>query len=444
MPRWFALTALLLLASCAPLDTEQVRLCRLVLPALHPPQTAFRETGVAATDSGSGVRIDYEASEPDNRTFIGRHWATCRFGGTALTRARLVLVGVDTDRGALSDVRLLYLNRFWLDAFAATADTETATPAVPNVPKALAYAVQQLVNAIALCAIYALLATAYALIYGLIGRLNLAFGEIAVVGAYGAIGGVTAAVALGLTDPIGALALAFVIAAALAALWSFVVGAVVVAPLHARFRAGQPILVATIAVAIAIQEFLRLSQGAQDRWLPPLFNAPLALMRAGSFVVTVTPMQIAVALIALAAAGAVLLLLAKSRFGREWRAFADDPDIVALFGVSRQKLIATTFVLAGLMAGLSGWIVAVYYGNVGFSMGTMLGLKALVAAVVGGIGSVPGAFLGGILVGLIEAAWSAYFDLDFRDIVVFSLMIVMFVLRPGGLLGYAGPSPRQV
>lgn len=444
MPRLFALAALLLLASCAPLDTEQVRLCRLVLPALHPPQTAFRETGVAATDSGSGVRIDYEASEPDNRTFIGRHWATCRFGGTALTRARLVLVGVDTDRSALSDVRLLYLNRFWLDAFAATADTETATPTVPNVPRALAYAAQQLVNAIALCAIYALLATAYALIYGLIGRLNLAFGEIAVVGAYGAIGGVTAAVALGLTDPIGALALAFVIAAALAALWSFVVGAVVVAPLHARFRAGQPILVATIAVAIAIQEFLRLSQGAQDRWLPPLFNAPLALMRAGSFVVTVTPMQIAVALIALAAAGAVLLLLAKSRFGREWRAFADDPDIVALFGVSRQKLIATTFVLAGLMAGLSGWIVAVYYGNVGFSMGTMLGLKALVAAVVGGIGSVPGAFLGGILVGLIEAAWSAYFDLDFRDIVVFSLMIVMFVLRPGGLLGYAGPSPRQV
>jgi branched-chain amino acid transport system permease protein len=445
MPRVLALAALLLLAACAPLDTEQLRVCRLVLPALHPAQTAFRETHVAAA-SGRDVRIDYEAAEPDNRTYIGKHWATCSFGGTALTRARLVLVGVDTDRGRLSEARLIYLNRFWLEApEAAAAQGETAAPAaVPNVPQAVAYAAQQLVNALALCAIYGLLATAYALIYGLIGRLNLAFGEIAVIGAYGAIGGVSAAVALGLEDPIGALALAFVIAAALAALWSWFIGTVVVAPLHARFRAGQPILVATIAVAIAIQEFLRLGQGAQDRWLPPLFTAPIALLRADDFVATVTPMQIAVALIALAAAGGVLLLLAKSRFGREWRAFADDPDVVGLFGISRDKLIATTFVLAGLMAGLAGWIVAVYYGNVGFSMGTMLGLKALVAAVVGGIGSVPGAFLGGILVGLIEAAWSAYFDLTYRDIVVLALMIVMFVLRPGGLLGFAAPGPRQV
>lgn len=442
MPRVLALAALLALAACAPLDTEQLRVCRLVLPALHPAQTVFRETHIAAT-SGREVRIDYEASEPDTRTFIRKHWTTCTFGGTALTRARLVLVGVTTDRGPLSEARLLYLNRFWLETPGAASPEETPA-AVPNVPQAVAYAAQQLVNAIALCAIYGLLATAYALIYGLIGRLNLAFGEIAVVGAYGAIGGVSAAVALGFEDPIGALALAFVIAAALAALWSWFIGTVVVAPLHARFRAGQPILVATIAVAIAIQEFLRLTQGAHDRWLPPLFTAPIALLRADDFVATVTPMQIAVALIALAAAGAMLLLLAKSRFGREWRAFADDPDLVGLFGVSRERLIATTFVLAGLMAGLAGWIVAVYYGNVGFSMGTMLGLKALVAAVVGGIGSVPGAFLGGILVGLIEAAWSAYFDLDFRDIVVFSLMIVMFVLRPGGLLGYAGPSPRQV
>jgi len=444
MLRFLALAALLALASCSPLDSEQLRVCRLVLPALHPAQTAFRETHVAAA-SGREVRIDYEASEPETRTFISRHWVTCTFGGSALTRARLVLAGVDTDRGPLSEARLLYLNRFWLETpGAADAQGESAPPAVPEVPQAVAYAAQQIINALALSAIYALLATAYALIYGLIGRLNLAFGEIAVVGAYGAIGGVTAAVALGFEDPIGALALAFIIAAALAALWSWMIGTIVVAPLHARFRAGQPILVATIAVAIAIQEFLRLSQGANDRWLPPLFTAPIALLRAENFVATVTPIQIAVALIALAAAGGVLLLLAKSRFGREWRAFADDPDIVGLFGIARERLIAATFVLAGLMAGLAGWIVAVYYGNVGFSMGTMLGLKALVAAVVGGIGSVPGAFLGGVLVGLIEAAWSAYFDLDFRDIVVFSIMIFMFVLRPGGLLGYAGPSPRQV
>ena len=132
---------------------------------------------------------------------------------------------------------------------------------------------------------------------------------------------------------------------------------------------------------------------------------------------------------------------ARTRFGRSWRAFADDPATAALFGVDGQRLLAATFLLAGLLAGLAGWIVAAYYGNVSHSMGAMLGLKALVAAVVGGIGSVPGAFLGGVCVALIEAVWSAYFDITARDIVVFSLLIVVFVLRPGGLLGFAGPKP---
>ena len=96
-------------------------------------------------------------------------------------------------------------------------------------------------------------------------------------------------------------------------------------------------------------------------------------------------------------------LLGRTRFGRAWRAFADDPGTAALFGVDGRRLLAATFLLAGLLAGLSGWIVAAYYGNISHSMGAMLGLKALVAAVVGGIGSVPGAFLGGICVALIEA-----------------------------------------
>ena len=108
------------------------------------------------------------------------------------------------------------------------------------------------------------------------------------------------------------------------------------------------------------------------------------------------------------------------------------------------RLFAATFLLAGLLAGLAGWIVAAHYGNVSFSMGAMLGLKALVAAVVGGIGSVPGAFLGGVCVALIETGWSAYFDIEARDIVLFSLLIVVFVLRPGGLLGFTGPTPRDV
>ncbi len=424
------------------IDSEQLRLCRLVLPVLHPDATEIQEIRAIpyALAQGTGVRVNYTSREPGEQRRV--RFATCGFGGTTFERDRLELISVVTDRGALSEARLLFLKRFWLAQFAASP--QAVSPSGPRVSAGLAYALQQLVNALALAAIYALLATAYSLIYGLVGRINLAFGDMTVVGAYGALGGVTAAVALGLGNPLAGLAIALAIAAALAAGWSAVIGRAVVAPLHARHRLGQPVLVATVAVAITAQEFLRITQGARERWMPPVFNAPISLAQADGFVVTVTPMQIAVALAALGAAGGVLGLLARSRFGRAWRAFADDPGTAALFGVDASRLMAATFVLAGLLAGLAGWIVAAYYGNVSHAMGTMLGLKALVAAVVGGIGSVPGAFLGGVLVALIEAAWSAYFDIAARDIVVFSLLIVVFVLRPGGLLGFAGPKPRDV
>ena len=437
------LFAALLVAGCAgPIDSEQLRLCRLVPPALHAQGTSLREIRVAPMALGrSGIRIDYAAREPGAVERV--HFAACGFAGATFERERLDLIAVETESGLLGEARLLYLKRFWLPAAESEAPP-AQLGALPQIPPGAAYALQQLLNALALAAVYALLATAYSLIYGLVGRINLAFGEIAVLGAYGAIGAVAAAVAFGFTDPIGGLAVAFAFAAALAAGWSAVVGRFVFEPLHERHRLGQPILIATAAVALTVQEFLRVAQGPRERWLPPVFNEPIALARAEGFVVTVTPMQIAVAVMALAAAFGVLWLLARSSFGRAWRAFADDPGTAALFGVDARRLIAKTFVLAGLNAGLAGWIVAIYYGNISFSMGTMLGLKALVAAVVGGIGSVPGAFLGGLCVALIEAAWSAYFDITARDIVVFSLLIVVFVLRPGGLLGFAGPKVRDV
>jgi len=440
----FALLLLLLpLAGClGSVDSEQLRLCREVLPALHPDGTAVHEIGAAPAPLGrQGVRIDYEAREPGEP--VRRRFAACGFGGSVFTGRRLDLVAVDTDAGPLGEARLTYLKRFWLGA-AGAAPAPSEAPSVPEVPLAAAYAAQQLFNAVALAASYALLATAYSLIYGLIGRINLAFGDITVVGAFGALAAVAVAAALGLADPIAGIAIALTLAAALAALWSWFTGVSIVAPLHARHRLGQPILVATVALSIAIQEFLRLSGGAHEHWFPSLFNQALPLARAGGFVVTVTPMQLIIAVAALAAAAAVLRLMARSRFGREWRAFADDPAAAALFGVAPRRLIASTFVLAGALAGLAGWVIAVYYGNIGFAMGTMLGLKALVAAVLGGIGSVSGAFLGGVLVALIEAGWSAYFDIGFRDVVVFSLLIVVFVLRPGGLLGFSGPQPREV
>jgi len=442
--RRLAIVLLLLpLAGClGSADSEQLRVCRQVLPALHPDGTVIREIRAAPAPLGrQGVRIDYDAREPGEPT-RGR-FASCGFGGSVFSIRRLDLVAVDTDVGPLGEARLTYLNRFWLGELSAGA-APSETPAVAEIPLAAAYMLQQLINATALAASYALLATAYSLIYGLIGRINLAFGDITVIGAFGALAAVAAGAALGLADPVGGIAVALVFGATLAALWSWFTGVAIVAPLHARYRLGQPILVATVALSIVIQEFLRLSGGAHEHWFPSLFNAPLPLARADSFVVTATPIQLTIALAALGTAAAVLALIARSRFGREWRAFADDPAAAALFGVAARRLLASTFLLAGALAGLAGWVIAVYYGNIGFAMGTMLGLKALVAAVLGGIGSVSGAFLGGVLVALIEAGWSAYFEIGYRDVVVYSLLIVVFVLRPGGLFGFSGPRPREV
>ena len=447
MRRGFRFAVLLLVLPLAgwlgSVDGEQLRVCREVVPALHPDGTLVREIGAAPAPLGrQGVRIDYDSREPGEP--MRRRFATCGFGGSVFTGRRLDLVAVETDTGPLGEARLTYLKRFWLGGPAGVTPAASEPPPVSEIPLAAAYALQQLLNAVALAASYALLATAYSLIYGLIGRINLAFGDITVVGAFGALAAVALAAALGLADPISGVAIALTLAAALAALWSWFTGISIIAPLHARHRLGQPILVATVALSIALQEFLRLSGGAHEHWFPSLFNEALPLARAGTFVVTVTPIQLVIATTALGTAAAVLGLIARSRFGREWRAFADDPAAAALFGVAPRRLIASTFVLAGALAGLAGWVIAVYYGNVGFAMGTMLGLKALVAAVLGGIGSVSGAFLGGVLVALIEAGWSAYFEIGFRDVVVYSLLIVVFVLRPGGLLGFSGPQPREV
>ncbi len=276
-------------------DSEQLRLCRLILPVLHSEGTEIREIRIGPASVGRpGVRIDYAAREPGAARKA--HFVACGFGGTTFERDRLDLVAVETDEGALGEARLLYLKRFWLSEAEREATAPPASDRLPQLSTTTAYALQQLVNAVALAAVYALLATAYSLIYGLVGRINLAFGEIAVLGAYGAIGGVAAAVALGIGDAITGLALAFVLAAAISAGWSVLVGRMVIAPLHARHRLGQPILIATAAVALSIQEFLRISQGARERWTPPTFNQPIALARAQDFIVTVTPMQIVVAL----------------------------------------------------------------------------------------------------------------------------------------------------
>jgi branched-subunit amino acid ABC-type transport system permease component len=133
-----------------------------------------------------------------------------------------------------------------------------------------------------------------------------------------------------------------------------------------------------------------------------------------------------------------------TRFGKQWRAYADDPLAAELFGIDPKAIFAKTFAIASAMAGLSGFVMTIFYGGVGYGASTALGLKALIAAILGGIGSVPGAFLGGLIIGAFEALWSAIFPIDYRDVAVYCLLAGVLILRPGGIMNLgAYSSPRN-
>jgi branched-subunit amino acid ABC-type transport system permease component len=191
-------------------------------------------------------------------------------------------------------------------------------------------------------------------------------------------------------------------------------------------------LIATLGVGIVWSELARLTQGAGQRWLSPLFATPVAIARTGEDFVTVTPMVVVATCLAASALGSVLMALARSTFGRRWRAVAEEPTAAALCGVSAERVLAQTMMVAAALAGLAGALTALHFGGVGSGGGLVIGLKALIAAVIGGIGSVAGAVAGAVVVGLAETAWSLAFPIEYRDLAMFAALAAVLVFRPEG------------
>ncbi len=429
------------LVGCADIvDAEQARTCRTAVPALNLSASDVEITRTTPLASRDGVRVGYRArvaAGPTSDRFL-----ECRFALGAIPSERNTIVDATTETGPLSDVRLQLIRRFWLKGSELAADPEPVWNAarVPTVPRLLAVGLQHVLSALPLTAIYAMLAAAYSLIYGLVGRINLAFGELAAVGGYATF--LTFVLADGSSDTAVPLALALAVALTSALSYGIATGRLVFAPLMQR--TGQQLLIGTISLAIVLQEYMRLAQGPRHHWLRPILNTPSAVARSEDFVVTVTPAAMTAAAICLAAALAVLALMRMSRFGRAWRACADDPLAAELFGIDRGLVLFKTFALASLLTGLAGYVATVYYGTFGYVGGVSLGLKSLIAAIVGGIGSVPGAFLGGLLLGFAETTWSALFPIEFRDLAIFVLLVFLLIVRPAGLFGLHEALPPKV
>jgi branched-chain amino acid transport system permease protein len=421
-----------LLSGCgALLHQDAVRLCRSLIPVLNGASDAIdvRRTDAARTSHGLLVTIAYAATiaklPPERRA------VSCIFreDGPA---GRLDLTNLATEDGPVGEVRLYMIKRNWIDkGHAAVNDPApiALSGIVLDVPTAIAPPLQVLVASLSSLGIYALLAAAYALIYGLIGRIHLAFGELAMLAGYGAflgywLGG-------GVSGTLLALAAAMLIGIATSIMHGAALGRFVFDRLSER--PGQHILIATLGLSIAWSELARLSQGTGQRWISPLWNQPIGVARADTFIVTVTPMAVTVPLIATAAIAGILYLMQSTRYGRHWRAVADDPFAAELLGVSRSRVLGQTMVLASALAGLGGVLTLFAYGGVGHAGGLVVGLKALIAAVIGGIGSVRGAVLGAIAVGLAEAAWSYSFSIESRDLAIFCGLALVLILKPDGL-----------
>ena len=188
-------------------------------------------------------------------------------------------------------------------------------------------------------------------------------------------------------------------------------------------------------MSIVLQNYVQIAQGARVKPLPPLIRGGYTLLENHGFAVELSNVQIIIVVTTLAVMVIFAWLVAKTRLGRDMRACEQDLKMAALLGVDTDRTISLTFVIGAALAAVAGIMYLIYYGVVDFFIGFVAGVKAFTAAVLGGIGSLPGAMLGGLLIGLIETFWSAYFSVEYKDVAAFSVLIIVLIFLPTGILG---------
>jgi branched-chain amino acid transport system permease protein len=292
---------------------------------------------------------------------------------------------------------------------------------------------QQLTNGVTWGSIYALIALGYTMVYGVLKLINFAHGEVYMVGA---MTGYYAAHAFGVAGQPSALGLAAVLITSMlaCALLGALIERVAYRPLRGAPRLAP--LITAIGVSLLLQNAGQLVFGADPKFFPPLLQSR-EVLRAGGF--ALSNIQLAVLLTALILMLALQFIVMRTRFGRAMRAVSYDTPAAALMGVPVDRVIAGTFVLGSMLAAAAGILVGLANPKIDPLMGLMPGLKAFVAAVLGGIGSIPGAMLGGLLLGVIETLVAGYLSSTYRDAIAFVVLIVILLYRPAGLLGQAQP-----
>jgi branched-chain amino acid transport system permease protein len=296
------------------------------------------------------------------------------------------------------------------------------------------YFVQQLINGITLGSIYGLIAIGYTMVFGIIGMVNFAHGDVFMVSAFIALIAYLILTAwLGITSIVFDLFVILIVAMAFTSLVNWVIERVAYRPLRGSFRLAP--LISAIGMSIFLSNFVQVTQGPRNKSIPPMVQGEFVLFDQNNFPVTLSYKQLIIWGITAVLLLAFWYLVAKTSLGRAQRACEQDQKMAALVGVDVDRTISMTFVIAAALAAVAGTMYLMYYGVVTFSDGFVPGVKAFTAAVLGGIGSLPGAVVGGLLIGLIETFWSAYFSIDYKDVAAFSVLAITLIFLPQGLFG---------
>jgi branched-chain amino acid transport system permease protein len=294
--------------------------------------------------------------------------------------------------------------------------------------------VQQLINGITLGSIYGLIAIGYTMVFGIIGMVNFAHGDVFMVSAFIAL--ITFLILttwLGIGSIVVALLIVLVVAMSLTSLVNWTIERLAYRPLRGSFRLAP--LISAIGMSIFLMNFVQVVQGPRNKATPPMLRDVIVIMERDGYEVTLSYRQIIIWVVTAVLLAAFWFLVSRTSLGRAQRACEQDQKMAALLGIDVDRTISVTFVIGAALAAVAGTLYLMYYGVVSFSDGFVPGVKAFTAAVLGGIGSLPGAVLGGLLIGLIETMWSAYFSIDYKDVAAFSILAITLIFLPQGILG---------
>lgn len=421
------LALVLAIAGCARLTgQDQISLCGAALALIEGDSVHIQN--VRNEPTTNTISIWYIVSDENLPT--PDHEIRCAFSGSGFSKKRLDISSIEKDSAQLGEASTIFLKRL-IEQNDPTSIRENLTHAplyvIDTKFRSLAYGIQVLIDAFPRASLIALLAASISLICGLVGRIMFGTGEIVLIGAAAAFLLFAHLIDVDFNSLlIGTLSLICV------AIWAGLIFGItatrqIVEPLLGR--SPNHLLIASCGLMIAIPEFVRLAQGNRFRPIVPSYAVPIPILEAGGFIATLHPMVALASLIAIILLGGIVFMIKFASFGRYWTAYAEDSDLAELIGIDRRALLVQTSAFSVGIAGACGALIVLLYGGPDYSTGTILGIKALMAALIGRTRSVGSSITSGFAIGILEASLSTFLNSETLDPAIYAALAAVLILR---------------